>query len=103
MRRHDEPPTELLELYEQRKIEATEIHVRAGKTLMPRWSDSWTRNHPRCRGCGISKRPVPPEMLCEVCRAAGRLGMSWRVVYDRASGDGAIPANLLRDYPELRR
>jgi hypothetical protein len=97
MRYHDEIASEIIERYERWRIESLEIRLQAKKTPMPTWTD-WRARHPRCPGCGLSKRPAPPAIVCEVCRAANRLGMAWRTVYDRASGDGAIPQNLIERY-----
>lgn len=34
-------------------------------------------------------------VLCDECKEAGS---GWNLVYDRSSGTGSIPANLLKEY-----
>ena len=62
---------------------------------------------PKCRGCATSVVPPAEDRdiwLCEVCQTQKRLGMDWRTVYDgRKRKRGEIPANLLKQYPELNQ
>jgi hypothetical protein len=54
----------------------------------------------RCLGCRSLTNCE--NGYCDVCTAAKRYGLDWRLVYDRDDSRGAIPANLLARYPSLR-